>query len=114
MRYVHIIVMTSCMLFSLTSVLAMQFSEGYGVSIIAYYHCDSRGANDTFYAVILMLCIILSTGVLMLTMIIWKLADVVRNQYFCINFVHDNSTKTLIICSELHPVSFNLNQYLCI
>ena len=41
---------------------------------------------------VLMICIMLSIGVLMLMMIIWKLADVVRNKHFCINFVHDNST----------------------
>ena len=88
MRYVHIIAMTFCVLLSLIPVLAMQFSEGYGVSIIAYYHCESRGANETFYAVILMICIMLSIGVLMLIIIIWKLADVVRNKHFCVHFVH--------------------------
>ena len=79
MRYVHIIIVIVSVLLSLIAVIPLQFTEGYGVSIQTYYRCDVRGAKDSFYAILLPIDIMLTIGLSMLTAIIWKLADVVRN-----------------------------------
>ena len=79
MRYVHIIIVIVSVLLSLTAVIPLQFSEGYGINIQTYYRCDVRGVKDSFYAILLPIDIILIIGLSMLTAIIWRLADVVRN-----------------------------------
>ena len=79
MRYVHIIIVIVSVLLSLIAVIPLQFSEGYGVNIQTYYRCDARGSKDSFYAILLPIDIILIIGLSMLTVIIWRLADVVRN-----------------------------------
>ena len=77
MKYVHLTIVAVSLLLPIISILACRLSEGYGLSVLAYYKCASRGVNDTFCAVIVPLGIILITGTSLLVYIIWTLACVV-------------------------------------
>ena len=76
-KYIHLTIVAVSLLLPIISILACHLSEGFGLSILAYYKCDSRGLKDTFYAVIVPLDIILIIGTSLLVCIIWIIADVV-------------------------------------
>lgn len=77
MKYIHLTIVAVSLVLPTFSILACHLSEGFGLSILAYYKCDSRGPKDTFYAIILPLDIMLIVGTCLLVYIIWTIADVV-------------------------------------
>ena len=77
MKYVHLAIVAVTLLLPVSSILACHLSEGFGLSVLAYYKCDSRGVKDTFYAILVPLEVILVIGTSLLVYIIWSIANVV-------------------------------------
>jgi len=75
MKYVHLIIVVVTLLLPVSSILACHLSEGFGLSVLAYYKCESYGVKDTFYAILVPLGVIQAIGTLLLVYIIWSIAN---------------------------------------
>lgn len=82
MKYVHATVLPITMILPRIRipVVGIQLSGGYGLNILAYYFCCGVNPNDMFYAVVLQINTVLVIGVALLTIVAWKIIDVVSIQ----------------------------------
>ena len=81
MKYIHLTIVAASLLLPIISILACQLSEGFRLSIFAFYNCTGR-EKDTFYALIMPFDIMMIIGTSMLIYIIWIIADVVSEYLY--------------------------------
>ena len=76
-KYVHITVIVISFILPITSVLAVQFSGGFGLSISAPLSCFVKKPEDRFYGNTLPLNLIVIPGIILMVITGWKIADFV-------------------------------------
>ena len=82
MKYIHLTIVATSLVLPIISILACQWSEGFGLSILSYYKCEGQGPKDSFFAVTVPLDIMIIIGTSVLLYTIWIIADMVSaNSY---------------------------------
>ena len=77
MKYIHLTIVATSLVLPIISILACQWSEGFGLSILSYYKCEGRGSKDSFFAVTMPVDIMIIIGTSVLLYTIWIIADMV-------------------------------------
>ena len=77
MKYYHISAVTASVLIPVIVVVAVQFSGGYGISIIIIGKCGPTKLEDLFYGFLLPIDAITIIGCTLLLITGWRIADIV-------------------------------------
>ena len=80
-KYIHIFVLLVSCIMPTVSVVAVQFSGGYGLSITTGHLCGIMKSEDLFYGVLLPLDVIIIIVVTLLLITGWRIADIVNMLY---------------------------------
>ena len=76
-KYVHITVVAVSFILPITSVLGVQFSGGFGLSVSVPLSCIVKESEDKFYGNTLPLNLIVIPGIILMVITGWKIADFV-------------------------------------
>ena len=76
-KYVHIIVVLISFLLPLVSVIGIGSSGGYSISVLMYQRCDTTNPTEFFYGMVLPINLMIITGVSLLIITVWRIADIV-------------------------------------
>ena len=76
-KYVHTTVIAISFILPITSVLGVQFSGGFGLSVIVPLSCFVKEPEDMFYGNTFPLNLIVIPGIILMVITGWKIADFV-------------------------------------
>ena len=78
-KYVHTTVIAISFILPITSVLGVQFSGGFGLSVIAPLSCFVKESEEMFYGNTFPLHLIVIPGIILMVITGWKIADFVSS-----------------------------------
>lgn len=73
MKYLHAVVVPITVVLPIISVITIQQSGGYGLTIYAYYFCRGLKANGVFYGAVVPLNTMSIIGTSLLIIITWSI-----------------------------------------
>ena len=82
-KYVHIIVAVISFILPITSVIVVQFNGGFGMSMIVPLTCSVKEPEDMFHGRSLPINLIGITGIILLVITGWRIADFVSHFEYC-------------------------------